>query len=79
MNNWTKDQLQDLLIEEFELRDLRIADLENRIRILIDGDELLKQNTELRRALDNIKVRSYELGQRELHDMACAALQEKEG
>ena len=79
MNNWTKDQLQDLLIEEFELRDLRIVDLENRIRILIDGDELLKQNTELRRALDNIKVRSYELGQRELHDMACAALQEKEG
>ena len=79
MNNWTKDQLQDLLIEEFELRDLRIADLENRIRIPIDGDELLKQNTELRRALDNIKVRSYELGQRELHDMACAALQEKEG
>lgn len=30
----------------------------------------------LRRAMDNLKVRSYELGQRELHDMALAALQE---
>lgn len=31
----------------------------------------------LRRSLDNIKIRSYELGQRELHDMALAALEEK--
>ena len=29
----------------------------------------------LRRALDDIKVRSYELGQREIHDMALAALE----
>lgn len=29
----------------------------------------------LRRALDRIKVRSYELGQKELHDMALEALQ----
>jgi hypothetical protein len=32
----------------------------------------------LRRDLDNIKVRSYELNQRELHDMALAALREGE-
>ena len=32
------------------------------------------ENAKLRRGVDNIKVRSYELGQRELHDMALAAL-----
>jgi len=32
----------------------------------------------LRRALDNIKVRAYELGEIELHDMALAALKLKE-
>ena len=31
----------------------------------------------LRRSLDNIKVRAYELGQKELHDMALKPLQEK--
>ena len=31
---------------------------------------------QLRRALDNIKIRAYELGQPELHDMALAALKE---
>ena len=31
----------------------------------------------LRRAIDNIKVRAYEQGQKELHDMALAALQEQ--
>ena len=31
---------------------------------------------QLRRALDNIKIRAYELGQPELHDMALAALLE---
>ena len=30
----------------------------------------------LRRSLDNIKVRGYELGQKEIHDMALEALQE---
>ena len=30
---------------------------------------------ELRRGVDNLKIRSYELGQRELHDMALALLQ----
>jgi len=33
------------------------------------------ENAKLRRGVDNIKVRSYELGQRELHDMALAALE----
>ena len=28
-----------------------------------------------RRKVDNIKIRAYELGQKELHDMACEALQ----
>jgi len=36
--------------------------------------ELQAENAKLRRSIDNIKVRSYELGQRELHDMALAAL-----
>ncbi len=33
------------------------------------------QIARLRRALDNIKIRGYELGQREIHDMALAALE----
>ena len=32
---------------------------------------------EPRRGVDNIKVRSYELGQQELHDMALSLLQEQ--
>lgn len=39
---------------------------------------LKEENAAMRRSLDNIKVRSYELGQRELHDMALAALLEVE-
>ena len=46
-------------------KDKRIAELEATI-------------AELRRDLDNIKIRSYELGQKELHDMALAALLEDE-
>ena len=38
---------------------------------------LFNQIAELRRSLDNIKVRAYELGQPELHDMALAALSGK--
>ena len=34
------------------------------------------KNERLRRSVDNIKIRSYELGQRELHDMSLAALKE---
>lgn len=44
---------------------------------------LFKRNYEeisrLRRALDNIKVRAYELNQKELHDMALEALQDGSG
>ena len=39
-------------------------------------EELEAENERLRRSVDNIKIRSYELGQRELHDMALAALKE---
>jgi hypothetical protein len=39
--------------------------------------KLEAEKVKLRRQLDNIKVRSYELGQRELHDMALAALEAK--
>jgi hypothetical protein len=35
---------------------------------------LLEEVTNLRRGLDNIKVRAYELGQSELHDMALHEL-----
>jgi hypothetical protein len=39
--------------------------------------EALKAEVErLRRRIDNIKIRSYELGQKELHNMALEALQE---
>ena len=38
--------------------------------------ELEAENKRLRRSVDNIKIRSYELGQRELHDMAWSALKE---
>jgi len=41
--------------------------------------ELEAENKRLRHDLDNIKIRSYELGQRELHDMALAPLKEKGG
>jgi hypothetical protein len=37
-----------------------------------------EREKQYRRALDNIKVRAYELGQRELHDMALDALIEKD-
>ena len=40
---------------------------------------LASENAKLRRSLDNIKIRSYELGQRELHDMALAALEKNDG
>ena len=38
-------------------------------------EELEADNKRLRRGVDNIKIRAYELGQRELHDTALAALQ----
>ena len=43
-------------------------------------EEAEAENERLRRSVDSIvdsiKIRSYELGQRELHDMALAALKE---
>ena len=39
--------------------------------------ELETEVARLRRDLDNLKVRAYELGQKELHDMAWKALQEQ--
>jgi hypothetical protein len=41
--------------------------------------ELEAERVRLRRALDNIKIRSYELNERELHDMALEALRGEEG
>ena len=38
----------------------------------------LRQNTKRREALDRIKVRAYELGVKEIHDMALKELQEIE-
>jgi len=66
-------------------KDRRIKELETELaplegRRVIDHikytDNLEQKVKELRRHLDNIKVRSYELGQRELHDMALSALKE---
>lgn len=42
-----------------------------------DRAELQAEVERLRRALDNIKVRGYELGHQEMHGMALTALQEK--
>lgn len=43
--------------------------------VLAEYDELEAENRRLRRGMDNIKVRAYELGQIELHDKALAALE----
>ena len=43
----------------------------------LQADNYRVQLAQLRRGLDNIKVRSYELGQRELHDMALAELKKQ--
>ena len=40
--------------------------------------QLEVENAKLRRAIDDIKIRSYELGQRELHDMALDVLKEND-
>jgi predicted RNase H-like nuclease (RuvC/YqgF family) len=56
----------------------RIEELEaenERLHAYIETFEgLSKENERLRRGLDNVKVRAYELGQIELHDMALEAL-----
>lgn len=41
-------------------------------------DKLEAENKALRRTIDNIRIRSYELGRRELHDRALKALEVKE-
>jgi hypothetical protein len=43
------------------------------LRRLVDLELEVKR---LRRRIDNIKIRSYELGQKELHNMALEALQD---
>jgi hypothetical protein len=40
----------------------------------IEIAQLNSDGVRLRRSIDDIKVRAYELGQRELHDLALAAL-----
>jgi cell division protein FtsB len=45
-------------------------------RVLDQRDALEAENARLRRRVDNIKIRSYELNQEELHNMALDALQE---
>ena len=49
------------------------------IQILLTVIEEQKEEIEtLRRGIDTIKVRSYELGHRKIHDMALALLQSTE-
>ena len=57
---WPHRLLHDA-IDQIEAQQARIAELE-------------QQLAELRRGVDNIKIRSYELGQHELHDKALALL-----
>lgn len=51
-----------------------MADCKDTQRLIERLREESEEVAEMRRSLDNIKVRAYELGQRELHDMALAAL-----
>lgn len=62
--------MSDLVIRDAANRIADIRDAANRIA------ELEAEVNRMRRALDNIKIRGHELGQREMHDMALAALQE---
>lgn len=48
--------------------------IKSTIALQLDNLKLQREIEALRRHLDNIKIRSYELGQKELHDMALAAL-----
>ena len=57
----------------------KIARLEEGYDIIAAGMTALEAEVEaLRRSIDNVKVRAYELGQKELHDMALAALLEED-
>ena len=51
------------------------SDASKHKRVLLSPRQNADKIDELRRAIDNIKVRAYELGQKELHDMALAALE----
>jgi hypothetical protein len=70
-----KDKVYMAVMDEMERERLRVMDSAG---LAIDA-ALLEAERErvrvLRRHLDNIKIRSYELGKKELHDMALAALQ----
>ena len=70
-------------------KDQRIAELRSDKLVLMERDkkycntisglqaenlELQAELADLRRGVDNIKIRSYELGQHELHDKALALL-----
>ena len=44
-------------------------------RVLLSPRQYADELDRLCREIDNIKVRAYELGQKELHDMALAALE----
>jgi len=57
---------------------LAIGNAELRIevdRLTAELEQVKADHAELVRALDNIKIRGYELGSREIHDMALAAIQ----
>lgn len=60
---WPHRLLHDA-IDQIEAQQARIAELE-------------QQLAELRRGVDNLKIRSYELGQQELHDMALELLHDR--
>ena len=61
------DPLSDVISGDAEWADV--------LEYTVSLEERIQQ---LRRALDNIKIRAYELGQPELHDMALAALKEND-
>jgi hypothetical protein len=48
-------------------------------RVLLSPRQNADKIDELRRSIDNIKIRAYELGEEELHDMALAALEQNNG
>jgi hypothetical protein len=54
-----------------------MAKLKDAVELSVDASSMQrKEIIRLRNALNDIKVRSYELGMKELHDMAWHALKE---
>lgn len=73
------EALNDAADEIERLRALHLERTKLTTKALNERDQNAAEIGRLRRALVNLKVRAYELGQRELHDQALEALQTTAG